>query len=97
MKAITTIDLARFSAGAVLKLSAEQAAVRKHVLKSIGDDKFETIGPVEFKRGESFGYDGPLSRAMQEVMEVDGVAPAPKAVAIEDRKPVAKPAAKKGK
>lgn len=90
MKAITAIDVVRFGAGARLKLAADQIKTRLHNLKKIEGDVFESTGPVEFKRGEKFGYDGPLNRSMEAAMEVDGVAPAPKAVAIEDRKQPAK-------
>lgn len=96
MKAITAIDVVRFGAGALLKLKPDQVKTRLHNLKRLEDDVFESTGPVEFKRGESFGYDGPLNRAMEEVMEIDGKRPAPKAVAIEQRKPH-QPANKKAK
>lgn len=52
-----------------VKLSAEQAAVRRHALRAIdvnaktGAGVYEVLQPIQFKRGESFGFDGEISKA----------------------------------
>lgn len=64
----------RLGTGAVLRLAPEQAKPRMHRLKSVGDDLYEvTRGPVEFKTGEQFGYDGSLPKALLVWVSVDGV------------------------
>ena len=41
-----------FNAGAVLKLTPQQAAARKHNLAFLKGDKYEVLAQVHFKRGE---------------------------------------------
>lgn len=72
MKEIEAIDIVTFGPGAVLKLSEAQAAVRMNFLKARGEGLFETTGDIQFKRGEKFGLEGPLSKAMLEVVNIDG-------------------------
>lgn len=72
MKDIEAVDVLTFGAGAVLKLSQKQAAVRMNFLKSRGDGVYETTGEIQFKRGEKLGVDGPISKAMLESVMIDG-------------------------
>jgi len=71
MRYVTT-SVARFAAGTVLTLSKGQAAIRSHALKALGDGRYETTAPVEFKVGESFGYDGELPKSLASVIEPVG-------------------------
>jgi hypothetical protein len=46
-----------------VQLSAAQAAVRRHCLKEVKIDKngggvYSVTAPIQFKRGETFGFDG---------------------------------------
>jgi hypothetical protein len=50
----------------VLSLTKEQAATRLHNLKALDKGHYEIVQPVEFKRGETIGYDGEISKAMGE-------------------------------
>lgn len=81
MKDIEAVDVLTFGAGAVLKLSQKQAAVRMNFLKSRGDGVYETTGEIQFKRGEKLGVDGPISKAMLESVMVDGKPGKPEAPA----------------
>jgi hypothetical protein len=47
-----------------LRLKPEQAAARAHALKETGKHLFEVLSPVGFKRGEVFGYDGQINKAL---------------------------------
>ena len=72
MKAVEAMEVVTFGVGNVLKLDDKQAGVRKHVLKARGDGVYETTGEVQFKRGEKFGVEGEISKAMLEVVMIDG-------------------------
>lgn len=72
MRNVEAMDVVIFGVGAVLKLSEKQATLRKTFLKSRPDGTFETTGEVQFKRGEQFGVDGPISKAMLESVMIDG-------------------------
>ena len=56
-------------AGAVLGLSAEQAAARGHALETVGDNVYRAVAPVHFKRGEAIGYEGPLPKSLADDLE----------------------------
>lgn len=50
-----------------VKLSAEQARPRMHCLKAVKVDEkgagtYQVLTPIQFKRGESFGFDGEASK-----------------------------------
>jgi hypothetical protein len=72
MKNVEAIDVVTFGAGNILKLSEKQAGTRKNFLLARGDGVFETIGEIQFKRGETFGVEGPISKAMLESVNIDG-------------------------
>ena len=55
------------NAGCVL-LSADQVRRRRHNLKAVGDDVFEIVNPIQFKHGETFGYDGPVDHITAEMV-----------------------------
>jgi len=48
----------------VLELSLSQAQRRKHLLKLIKDNQYEVLSPVQFKRGEKFGYGGDVNKLL---------------------------------
>jgi len=68
MKTYTTILAARIGTG-ILALSVAQASVRRHALTSLGEGLYEITGPVEFKVGETFGYDQELPRCLVACLE----------------------------
>lgn len=72
-------------AGAVLGLSAAQAASRRPALQVVADGVFLAVAPVQLKAGETFGYEGPLPKALADSLEP--VAKATKAKAIADDRP----------
>jgi len=60
-------------ASGILELSEDQAASRNHSLTSLGEGLYQVDGPVQFKRGEEFGYDGDVNKAlMAELEDIDG-------------------------
>ena len=58
-----------FYAGALLVLTAEQAHVRRAVLRPRGGDLHEVITEANFKIGEVIGFDGDLPKAMAASVE----------------------------
>lgn len=48
----------------LIRLSDEQAAARKHNLKKVGEGEYRILAPIQFKRGEQFGYDGDLLKSL---------------------------------
>ena len=73
-------------AGAVLGLSAAQAASRRPALQVVADGVFLAVAPVQLKAGEIFGYEGPLPKALADSLEP--VAKATKAkTTADDRQP----------
>lgn len=83
---------AGFNAGARLKLTPEQASSRAHKLSAIDAKKglYEATGPIEFKTGETVGFDGELPKTMVDLLDAGG---AKKASPVEKK---AGPAATKG-
>lgn len=71
MKKLIVIGIsANFHTG-VLLLSDEQARARSYALKTLGDGLFEIVSPVQFKRGEVVGFEGPVNKAqLQEIQEI---------------------------
>lgn len=63
MQRFKTLKTVELHAG-ILELTKEQAAARKHSLQDLGEGLYEITGPVQFKAGEGFGYDGELTKAM---------------------------------
>lgn len=74
MRKYTATAVVNVAAGALLGLTAKQAADRSHVLKRVhvdaktGDGTFEVIGPVQFKAGEQFSTDIEPGKAMRELL-----------------------------
>ena len=63
-----------------VKLTAEQAAPRMHCLSGKKNQKsgvFEIVKPIQFKVGESFGYDGDIPKSMLVLMDEKPQAPDP--------------------
>lgn len=58
-----------FGPGTRLILTKEQAVTRRHVLTTLGDDHYETLGLVQFKAGEEFGVVGDIAKAQQPLLE----------------------------
>jgi hypothetical protein len=80
----TALGLARFGPGAVLQLSAAQAAARAHVLDTLDAQAghYRARAAVEFKRGESIGLAEQPARNMSETLvPVDAAATADAATA----------------
>lgn len=58
----------RFASG-LLELTDEQARTRLPKLRALDKMRFEIIQPVEFKRGETIGYEGDLPKSFADRME----------------------------
>lgn len=52
-----------------VRLNEKQAKAREHGLKHVEGDVYEITGPVGFKRGEVFGYDGEIGKSHAEDVE----------------------------
>ena len=89
MKYIAT-TVVQFPAGVDLGLSKEQAALRGHCIAPHAKRKgwYTTTGPLQFKVGEQFLYDGDMPKAMASMME-----PAEKAASKAEQDAKAKAAA----
>lgn len=93
LKKLEAIETVRLGPGTIVGLTPDQARTRLHNLTPLKErGVFNTTGPIEFKRGEQFGYEGAISRAMQEVVVGEGL-PAP--AAKRSPKPKAGPKAEK--
>ncbi len=75
MREIETLERVRFGPGVTLGLNDIQAKDCAYAITRLSAGVYETKLPVEFKGGEVFGYDGPLTRAMRNIVVVDGVPP----------------------
>lgn len=73
MRTYTTIAAARIGTG-ILALSLQQASTRTHALRDLGDGQYEILQPVEFKVGETFGYDQEIPRVLAACLEESGEA-----------------------
>lgn len=68
MKKLTTVAVTTVANGQIT-LSADQAKTRLHQIRPVKVSKetlagvYEIVIPVQFKQGESFGYDGELNKA----------------------------------
>lgn len=68
MKEYAVIGSVAKISGGILALTEEQAKARIHNLKNLEDGLYQVERPVQFKRGESFGYDGGVNkRLLQEI------------------------------
>ena len=68
MKTYTTRAAARIGTG-ILALTPTQASSRLPNLRALGDGCFEILTPVEFKAGETFGFDQELPRSLVACLE----------------------------
>lgn len=59
----TTTAIVNLTSG-ILELSEDQARRRFHNLKALGDGRFEVLRTVQFKTGETFGYDGDIPKTL---------------------------------
>lgn len=64
-----TVEAAFYTVNSgVVVLVGEQAKARMHNLKAVkvdkktGDGEYEIVNPIQFKRGESFGFSGETSK-----------------------------------
>lgn len=60
----------------VLELSLGQAQRRRHLLKQISENQYEVLSPVQFKRGETFGYSGDVNKSLMTEMAFTGISDA---------------------
>lgn len=58
--------------GAIIELTAVQAQIRKDRLEAMGDGRYRTTQPMQFKKGEELGIDGEIPKAHQELVELLG-------------------------
>ncbi len=78
--------------GGIVRLSKAQADVRKHALQPVkgakvgkdGEASFEIIKPVQFKIGETFGFEGNLPKQLA-VLAEDAESAAAKAKAAAEK------------
>lgn len=48
----------------VISVTEAQAGKRAHALNSLGFGRYEVTAPVGFKRGEEFGFNGQINKAL---------------------------------
>lgn len=66
MQRITVTGTAIQLISGILELTPEQAAARSTALDNLGEGLYLITAPVQFKRGETIGYDGEVSKALTE-------------------------------
>lgn len=54
----------------ILLLSNDQAEARTTHLENLGDGLYQVNQPVQFKRGEIFGYDGDVNKDILQQIKV---------------------------
>ena len=54
--------------GGILELDADQVRRRSLHIKKLEDGRFEIVKPVNFKAGETFGFDGDVPKAISKSM-----------------------------
>ena len=59
----------------IVELTPEQAAPRLYQLNDLGEGLYEITGPVQFKAGETIGYDGDINKALMERLTESAAAP----------------------
>jgi hypothetical protein len=52
-----------------IALSRTQYEARRHNLEPAGDGIYKVRSPIQFKRGEIFGYDGEVNKALLQHLE----------------------------
>ncbi len=48
----------------IVELTEKQYSSRQHNLKKLGGNKYDILKPVQFKRGEVFGYEGEMGKSL---------------------------------
>ena len=66
----TTTGIVRIGHG-ILALSEAQAAVRRRGLQPLGDGRFKVTAPLEFKAGETIGFDGEAPKVLMHLLQAD--------------------------
>lgn len=72
-----------------VELTKEQAAPRAYALKHLKGDTYELTAETHFKRGEKFGYDGEVSRALLKELEAQDKDGSPLDIKVEGKQVVA--------
>lgn len=71
-------QLMALDVGSVVELDAKQAGDRKGRVEHLGEDRYRLKESLQFKAGESFGFDGELPKPLADAVEdLDPPAPAP--------------------
>jgi hypothetical protein len=68
MHKYTTLETVGIGSGCILELTAEQAGSRAHNLKNLGEGRFQVVNNIEFKKGETFGFEGTPPKTLQKIM-----------------------------
>jgi hypothetical protein len=68
MQKYTTLETVAIGSGSIVELNAQQAESRKHNLKELGDGRFEVVNNIQFKKGETFGFEGTPPKTLQKAM-----------------------------
>lgn len=68
MQRYITVGIVNIVSG-ILDLTPEQASSRQGSIVSLGDGLYEVTRPIQFKRGEIFGYDGDINRTLAELIK----------------------------
>ena len=78
----TTTGIVRIGHG-ILALSEAQAAVRRRGLQPLGGGRFKVTAPLEFKAGETIGFDGEAPKVLAHLLRAEDM---PAAVLRKPRK-----------
>lgn len=87
MQTYLTKDVATLGQG-ILALTPRQAAIRSHALAPLGGGFFEILQPVQFKAGESFGYNLPLPKVLAAIVDLESEPEGGPDTPLEDLEPV---------
>lgn len=49
----------------MVELTNKQYVSRQHNLRELGGNRYEILKSIQFKKGETFGYDGELSKVFE--------------------------------
>jgi hypothetical protein len=86
MDIYTTTEPVTLTSG-ILKLDADQARRRSKYLNKLEDGRFEIVQSVNFKSGETFGFDGDVPKAISKsLIDPDDAVKKSKIKAKKDKK-----------
>lgn len=91
-KYITTAKSLRIQSGTVM-LDENQAQARAHQLEALGNGIYRIVSPIEFKSGETIGYEGDVPPALAQEMKEAGEIKRSAITAAAKDKPSGKPVA----